>query len=83
MGMTTRKPALTWQRKQILSVIARRPGINTAELNRAARTARGGHAPMYSLVDRAMRSGLISRCPATSGRGGGLQLTALAAELLG
>ncbi len=58
-----------------LAHIRRHPGVNTAELDRACRTARGGHAWMYRTVDRLIKRGLVRTGPARSGRGGGLYAT--------
>lgn len=77
-----RAPHITPQRAIVLSVIAQNPGINTHQLDRIARTARGGHAWIYNLVHRARRAGLVSFGKSTNGRGRGLYLTQQAVEAL-
>ncbi len=68
---------MTWQRRNVLSWIASHPGHTVAEIDRAVRTARGGHKWMYALVDRLLADGLVNRVPALSGRRTGIALTAL------
>lgn len=63
---------ITKQRAIVLDFLSRNPGANAAEVDRACRTARGGHQWMYALVCRALRAGLIVRVPSRSGRGQGL-----------
>lgn len=48
----TRGKRLTRQRVIALQYIADHPGVTIAQLDRARRTARGGHAHMYALVWR-------------------------------
>lgn len=45
--------------KTALTYIERHPGVCTAEVNRAARTARGGHRFMYATVDRLIARRLV------------------------
>jgi predicted transcriptional regulator len=42
-----------------LAYIASHPGCCTAEVDRACRTARGGHKWMYEVVGRLIRRGLV------------------------
>lgn len=63
---------ITKQRQIYLSYIANNPGCNTAELDRACRTARNGHKWMYAAVKRMVRAGLVSKGPSASGLGTGL-----------
>lgn len=53
------KARTTAVRLVVLSYIARNPGCSTADVDRACRTARGGHKWMYATVDRAARAGLV------------------------
>lgn len=56
-----------------LGYIQKHPGCNTAEVDRAVRTAQGGHRWMYATVGRLTQAGLVVRCEAQCGRGVGLK----------
>lgn len=58
-----------------LDFIALNPGVNMAEVDRACRTARGGHQWMYATCHRLLRANLVEYCPSASGRGNGLRAT--------
>lgn len=69
---------LTKQRAIVLQAIARHPGIITASLDRAHRTAAKGHRWMYALVDRLILASMVrtGRPAADEARNGaGLYLT--------
>ena len=55
-----------------LEYIRENPGVNTAQVDRARRTARGGHACMYATVGRLIQGGFVTTGPSKSGRGSGL-----------
>lgn len=66
------KPRITKQRAAILAYLASNPGASTADIDRACRTARGGHHWMYATVSRMHSVKLITYGAARpeSARGG-------------
>lgn len=66
---------ITKQRSIYLSWLSAHPGATTAELDRACRTARGGHCWMYASVKRMLRAGLVRAGAPSNGRGRGLYVT--------
>jgi hypothetical protein len=73
------KPRMTANRVSALAYLSAHPGASTADMDRACRTARGGHRWMYAVVDRMIRAGLVVRGPARteSARGGAVGLYAV------
>jgi hypothetical protein len=69
---------MTSNRLAVLAYLTAHPGASTADVDRACRTARGGHKWMYALVARMIRAGLVTRGPARteSARGGAVGLYA-------
>lgn len=55
-----------------LAYIRENPGVNTLQVDRARRTARGGHCWMYATVHRLVRNGFVRYGKSASGRGVGL-----------
>lgn len=76
---------MTAQRLARLSYIARHPGASAADVDRGARTARGGHRWTYAALDRDVRAGLVTYVsgPVAPSRGRGLALTEAGARALG
>lgn len=72
---TTVGPAM----RRALAYIALRPGTTAAKVDRACRTARGGHKWMYATIQRLERAGLVTRT--RTGRGIELALAATPAGL--
>lgn len=54
-----------------LEHIRENPGVHAAQVDRARRTARGGHSWMYATIGRLLRAGLVRRGPATHVKGCG------------
>lgn len=75
VNSTLRGVRLTAQRAHVLSWINRHPGRNTSRINWYCRTARGGHASMYSLVARLAADGLVQYGESFTGRGAGVYIT--------
>jgi len=67
--------------RSALWAIGQEPGICTAEVDRRARTARGGHKWMYATVERLMLNSLVEYCPAVA-LGRGLRLTPAGEQVL-
>lgn len=63
-----------------LDYIIANPGVNTAQVDRARRTARGGHSWMYATVSRLISAGLVKGGPSVSGRGVGLYAVGVVLE---
>lgn len=65
----TKSAHMSTQRISVLAYLASNPGACTAEIDRACRTARKGHAYMYALVGRMAKDGQVTFGAARTPRG--------------
>lgn len=61
--MTSKKPRVGPSMRVALQYIEAHPGVCTADVDRAVRTARGGHKWMYATVGRLIKAGLVRSVP--------------------
>jgi hypothetical protein len=54
---------MTSLRRAVLTHVTTHPGCSTADIDRACRTARGGHRWMYAAVNRMIARGMLRRGP--------------------
>jgi hypothetical protein len=79
--MKSKHPVMTDGRRAVLSYVRANPGCSKADIDRACRTARKGHAWMYAMVDRMLGEGMLVRVAVREeSRRGNAQGIAVAAE---
>lgn len=55
----SKKPVMTALRRSVLTYVRLNAWCSIADIDRACRTARGGHAWVYAAVNRMLRAGML------------------------
>lgn len=76
----TNTTKIGYAQQTALSYIMQNPGVCTAQVDRARRTARGGHKWMYATVGRLIRRNLVTKV--SNGARADLYITDLGCKVL-